>query len=694
MSEDLVVQVRGMDCAHCARTVQQAISGVPGVQSAEVLLSVEKAVVTLDESAPASLEKIRKAVEESGYTVPVSDGESVEDTGKEMSRHVIWLFALIFGVVLLVVVVGEWLNLFDILRDIVPLPVGILLVLLFGYPIFVNVVKAALKRRIVVHTLMAVGAIAALVVGEWVTAILVVFFMRVGDYAERFTTERSRDSLRSLTRMAPRIARVERGDEVLEVKVQEVSIGDIVQVRPGEIIPVDGEVIDGQATINQAAITGESMPVEAAPGSRVFASTIAELGVLRIRSVAVGEDTTFGHVIKMVEEAELHKGDMQRLADKFSGYYLPIVLFIAAVTYVLSQNVLSTVAVLVVACACAIALATPVAILASVGAAAKRGVLIKGGLYIETLDRVNVVLLDKTGTLTLGRPRITDIVCVQDIAEEDLLALAASAEQHSEHPLAGAVLKAADSREISLLPVSDFEAVPGKGVHALVDSRKVTVGSPFFARTSSPQASEARERLESEGKTILVVEVDGNIAGILAAADTEREEVPEALNQLTELGIEHIELLTGDNEKVASLFSSRLGIDYQANLLPEDKIEVVRQYQKKGMVVAMIGDGVNDAPALAQADVGIAMAAVGSDVAVDAAHVALMSDDWRLVPELFRISNRTMRVVRLNLGFTAAYNIIGVSLAAFGILPPILAAAAQSLPDLGILANSTRLIKQ
>ncbi len=692
-SNNLVVPIKGMDCGSCARTVKQAITDVPGVQSVEVLLSVEKAVVTLDTGAPASFETVRKAVESFGYTVLDPGIDAVMDAGKEVSRRVIWLFGLIFSVVILVVVAGEWFNLFEFIRDSVPLPFGAALVLLLGYPVFIKVVRATLKKRIVVHTLMAVGALAALVAGEWVTAVLVVFFMRVGDYAERFTTERSRDSLRSLTRMTPQVARVERNGEVQEIRALDVRIGEVVIVRPGEKIPIDGEVIGGQATINQAAITGESMPVEVGPGTSVFAGTIAELGVLRIRVTAVGGDTTFGRVIKMVEEAEMHRGDMQRLADKFAGYYLPVVAFIAVLTFVLSQDIMSVVAVLVVACACAIALATPVAILASVGAAAKRGVLIKGGKYIEILDRVDVVLLDKTGTLTLGQPMITDVVCVNDLSEEELLTLVVSAEQHSEHPLAEAVRKTATGRGINPVQITEFEAVPGKGVRARVGSKQVVVGNALLARQSS-EATAIGERLRSEGKTILLVEVNGETAGVLAAADTEREEVPEALQALARHGIKHIELLTGDNEQVASILASGLGLCYQADLLPEDKIEIVRQYQARGLTVAMIGDGVNDAPALAQADVGIAMGAAGSDVAVDAAHVALMRDDWRLVPELFGISRRTMQVVRLNLGFTVVYNIVGISLAAFGILPPILAAAAQSLPDLGILANSTRLIRQ
>ncbi|NBC19309.1 MAG: cadmium-translocating P-type ATPase, partial [Bacteroidetes bacterium] len=487
-------------------------------------------------------------------------------------------------------------------------------------------------------------------------------------------------------------ARVEREGRDEEVAVEAVRPGDVVRVRPGERIPVDGTVLGGRATINQAAITGESMPVEATPGTEVFAATIAEGGSLRVEATAVGRDSTFGRVIQMVEEAEAHRGEVQRVADRFSTYYLPVVALIAALTYAFSQDLMATVAVMVVACSCAFALATPVAILASVGAAARRGLLIKGGKYIEALARADVVLLDKTGTLTLGEPRITDVVTLNGLSEDELLSLVASAEAHSEHPLGEAVRRAAEDRRLALKDAEAFEAVPGQGVRARIEGREVVVGSARFAAGAAGAA--AQRHLEEAGKTLLFVDVDGEAAGLLAAADTERDEVPEALEALRQHGLAHIELLTGDNERAAAALATRLGLRYRAELLPEDKIEIVRQYQAEGRTVVMIGDGVNDAPALAQADVGIAMGAAGTDVALEAAHVALMRDDWRLVPELFEITRRTMQVVRLNIGFTALYNVAGLSLAAFGLLPPIFAAAAQSLPDLGIMANSARLIRQ
>jgi Cd2+/Zn2+-exporting ATPase/Cu+-exporting ATPase len=539
---------------------------------------------------------------------------------------------------------------------------------------------------------MTVGVLAALAVGQWATAAVVVFFMRVGDFAEHFTTERGRRAVKDLMALAPQSARVERDGREEEVPVGQVRVGDVVVVRPGETIPVDGEVVAGQATVNQAAITGESMPVEAGVGTAVYAATQATLGSLRVRATRVGADTTFGRVIRLVEEAEASRADVQRMADRFSGWFLPIVGTIAAATFLLSRDPLRTAAVLVVACSCSLALATPIAMLATIGGAAKRGLLIKGGKYVETLARADVLLVDKTGTLTLGRPRLTDVVPWNGLSRDEVLGLTATMERYSEHPLAAAVTNAATERGVALGEPEGFEAVPGQGVRGRVGGHAVAVGNRRLVpgAGSSPEVA----RLEGEGKTVLLVERDGEPVAVLGAADTLRPEVPAALAAVRRLGIKRIELLTGDNERTAAALAAQLGIDYRANLLPEDKIAIVRNYQAKGNTVVMVGDGVNDAPALAQADVGIAMGAAGTDVALEAAHVALMREDWSLVPELFRISRRTMGVVKTNIGFTAAYNVVGLTLAAFGILPPILAAAAQSLPDLGILGNSARLLRQ
>lgn len=686
----LEVPIIGMDCAECTRHVQHAISSLPGVTSVEVFLATEKAVVRLD-ADQVDLPAIRKAVESAGYQVP-EQARRPDAHISEFNRRIQALLALVFILVLGVVVAGEWFGLFERLNDLIPLPIGLAAVLIGGFPVFRNVARATLKRQITSHTLMTVGAAAALIVGEWVTAAIVVVFMRVGDYVERFTTESARRAVKDLTALAPQTARVERDGIEAEVPISEVKEGDLIIVRPGEMIPVDGEVISGRATVDQATITGESMPVEVAPGTHVFAATTARLGSLRVKTLRVGADTTFGRVVRMVEEAEARRAEVQRLADKFSAYYLPIVVGIAALTLLISRNLLATTAVLVVACSCSFALATPIAMLASIGASAKRGLLIKGGKYLEALARAQVVLVDKTGTLTLGQPILTDVVPLNSMSSNEILALVASAERYSEHPLAEAVRAAARARDIPLFEVQDFEVLPGLGVRARVNGVRVAVGNRRFVSKTAPHPIEVS--LESQGKSLLYVTLNDEPAAILAAADALRPDVSVALTELHALDIRQIELLTGDHERSAAELARQLGIDYRANLLPEHKIEIVREYQNKGYIVVMIGDGVNDAPALAQANIGIAMGAAGSDIAIEAAHIALMREDWKLIPEVVRIARRTMRVVKMNLVFTAVYNLVGLTLAATGILPPVLAAAAQSLPDLGILTNSARLLHQ
>jgi Cd2+/Zn2+-exporting ATPase/Cu+-exporting ATPase len=380
------------------------------------------------------------------------------------------------------------------------------------------------------------------------------------------------------------------------------------------------------------------------------------------------------------------------VADKFSAWYLPVVAVVALLTFLLRRDALATAAVLVVACSCSFALATPIAMLATIGAGARRGLLIKGGRYIEALNKIDVLLVDKTGTLTLGRPRIDEAVPLDNLSPDELLRLAASAERYSEHPLAEAARTAARRQKLDLFDPEHFTAVPGVGVVAVLNGQTIMVGSGRMVAAERAKTVEAR--LLNEGKSLLWVSRDGQAIGVLAASDNLREEVPEAFNQLRKAGIRRIELLTGDNERAAAALAEPLGIDFRASLLPEDKIAIVKEYQAKGLRVAMVGDGVNDAPALAQADVGIAMGAGGADVAFEAAHIVLLRDDWMLIPQVFAIARRTMRVVNGNILFTTLYNILGLSLAAFGYLPPILAAAAQSIPDVGILFNSSRLLRK
>ena len=690
--ETLEVPIRGMDCAECTQHVQQAISRLDGIKSVDVLLAAEKAIIQMD-PAKVDMPAIRRAVASAGeYSVPET-GEALAPTHLvDFNRQLMILLAVVFGVVFSIVIAGEWLGLFRILETFIPFPLGVAIVAVGGRPIFVNVVRATLKRQVISHTLMTLGVMAALAVGQWVTAAIVVLFMRVGDYVENFTTESARRAVKELTALAPQTARIEQLGLEIEVPIAKVRVGEMVIVRPGEKIPVDGEVVSGQATLDQAAITGESMPVEVAAGSRVFAATIAKLGSLRVKTLRVGADTTFGRVVRLVEEAEANRADVQRFADKFSAYYLPIVAGIAALTFLISRNPLSTAAVLVVACSCSIALATPVAMLASIGGSAKRGLLIKGGKYLEILARADVLLVDKTGTLTLGQPQITDVIPLNGLSTSEILMLAASAERYSEHPLAEAVRNAARSESIDLLDPGSVESLPGQGIRAEVNGSCVAIGNHRLIPSAS--GLPIAQKLEQKGKTLLFLTRNDELAAILAASDTLRPEVPAAISELRGLGIQRVELLTGDNERTASALARKLGVDYRANLLPENKIDIVKEYQAQGYTVVMVGDGVNDAPALAQANIGIAMGGAGTDIAIEAAHITLMREDWTLVPEVIRVAHRTMRIIKMNLVFTALYNIVGLTLAAFGFLPPVLAAAAQSLPDIGILTNSARLLHQ
>ena len=692
--KEVQLRVKGMNCSGCANNVKSALEQLDEVESVEVFLSAEKAKVQTRTDNP-DIQTFKKAVEDIGYQIPDTTDQSQQENEslKEKAQKSFQLFGLVFGAVLLVVIAGEWLGIFQALTKWVPFWVGAALVLLMGYPVFNQVVVAAKKGLVTPHALMALGAITALAAGEWVTAGIVVFFMRTGDYIESYTTEKARDSLRSLTELAPQTATVLRDGNEKEIPIDQVKKGDQILVRPGGNVPVDGTVIDGQATIDESPITGESMPVEKTEGSTVFASTIAQGGFLTLRAEAIGSNTTFGKIINMVEEAESRKGAVQRYADKFSAWYLPVVASIALLTYLIGGDLMATVAVMVVACACAFALATPVALLASVGSNAKRGVLIKGGKYIEALARADVLLIDKTGTLTFGRPEISDIIPLNGTTEGELLIMAASAEQYSDHPIGKAIVEAAQKRHFSLSKPEKFEEITANGVRASFEDHIVTVGNERLLEDDKQEVSPTISKIKEEGKTAIIIQKDGLPVGILAVQDMERSEAGAAIQNLRQQHtFSAVELLTGDNTETARHLSNKLHIDFRAELLPEDKINIVKEYQSKGQTVVMIGDGVNDAPALAQADVGIAMGTTGTDVAIETADVTLMRDNWNLVPELFTSANKTMSIIKWNFGFTTAYNLVGLSLAAFGILPPVLAAAAQSLPDVGILLNSSRLL--
>lgn len=688
--QTIEVPIKGMDCADCTQHVKHAIARIDGVAQVEVLLASEKAIITMD-PALVKMPLIQKAVTRAGYVVSDPRVKGMQ-TARAAGKNAIMVLSIVIGLVLFVVVLGEGFGLFSRITAKVPFFYGAVIVIVGALPVFIDVIRSALQKQITSRTLMSLGVIAALAVGQWTTAGVVVFMMHIGNFIEGFTTERSRKAVKDLGKLLPAFAHVERGGKELDIPVEGVREGDIVVIRPGETIPVDGQVISGSAAIDQSSVTGEALPVDVATGSRVFAATVSRSGSIRIRTTHTGRSTAFGRVIQLVEEAEARRGDYQRFADKFSGYYLPVVAGIALLTWIISGNALSATAVLVVACSCSIALATPITTLASIGAAARQGIVVKGGKYLELLAAARVVLIDKTGTVTLGKPKITSIMPLNGTDEDRLLTLAASAERYSEHPLAQALRVAAAKRNLPLKEIGEFEALPGLGIKTTIEGHSIRVGNDRLLDIPANRA-QVQEQVKNNG-TQIYVQMDETLIGMLTAEDELREEVPAAIADLRQMGIVTVELLTGDNERSAGEICRRLGITYRANLLPEDKIRIVEEYQAKGHPVIMIGDGINDAPALARADVGIAMGSSGSDIAIETANIGLMREDWNLIPALVRSARKTMRVVRMNLIFTAIYNVIGIGLAALGILPPILAAALQSIPDLGILGNSSRLLRQ
>ncbi len=696
MKQTLELTVPELDCADEAQQVQAALSRLPGVEEVRTAVGARKAVVAYhpDRIQP---DTIREAIRGFGMTVADARGPGPPQR-RSLPELLGWGFVSVVALMSLVGIVGERLGLAEALIDRVPPGLALASVLAGGYPIFRNVARAVRNRRVTSHALMTLGIVGALAIGQYAAAAVIVFFMRLADFIEGYTTERSRQAIKELLKLAPETARVERDGREQEIPAADVARGEVVVVKPGERIPVDGTVLDGRASVDQAAITGESVPVEKRAGDAVFAATICELGALRVRTERVGRDTIFGQILRLVEEAEASKAPVQRFADRFTAYYIPVVIGVAVLTYLIGGNATAAVATVLVACSCAIAMATPVTVLAAVGQAAKRGIVIKGGRFLEALAKVDTVVMDKTGTLTIGRPEVTDVVPLGAGREEELLVLAASVERRSEHPLAAGILRDAERRALVLNEPKEFEVYPGEGVLASVNGASALCGTEkLMARgqIDVPEAVLARVRvLAAEGKSVVLVALGGRLLGMIALADTLRPEVPAALDALRGLGVGRMLLLTGDRREVAAAVARRLGIDFEAEVLPEQKIRSVERLQQAGHVVAMVGDGINDAPALAQADVGIAMGAAGTDAAIEAAHVALMQDDWRVVPEAVRIGRRAFRTIQQNLWFTAAYNVVGMVLAATGWLPPIAAAAAQSLPDVAVMLNSSRLLRQ
>ena len=740
-------QVTGMSCAACSARVEKAVSHVPGVTSCSVSLLTNSMGV----EGSASPQDIIKAVEEAGYGASPKGADSQQSSASQaaeaLADHEIPILKkrLIASVGFLLVLmyfsmghmmwgwpVPQWFEHNHVAMGLLQLLLaGIVMVI--NQKFFISGFKSLWHRSPNMDTLVALGSMASFVWSVYVlfamtgaqvsgdmaavenymmdfyfeSAAMILTLITVGKMLEARSKGKTTDALKSLMKLAPKTAVVIRNGQETTIPVEQVHKGDIFVVRPGENIPVDGVVLEGTSAVNESALTGESIPVDKAAGDMVSAATVNQSGFIRCEASRVGEDTTLSQIIKMVSDAAATKAPIAKIADRVSGIFVPAVITIAVITtivwlltgqtfgYALARGI----SVLVISCPCALGLATPVAIMVGNGMGAKNGILFKTAVSLEETGKVQIVALDKTGTITSGQPEVTDILPAEGFSEEQLLTLAFSLEQKSEHPLAKAVLKKAEERKLHAYEISDFQALPGNGPSGIMNSQTLMGGSMKFisSRVSVPDSlKQQAEHLAEQGKTPLLFASDNKLAGIIAVADVIKEDSPQAVKELQNMGIQVV-MLTGDNEKTARAIGKQAGVDEViAGVLPDGKESVIRSLKEQGKV-AMVGDGINDAPALTRADIGIAIGA-GTDIAIDAADIVLMKSRLSDVPAAIRLSRATLRNIHENLFWAFFYNVIGIPLAAgvwipiFGwTLNPMFGAAAMSLSSFCVVTNALRL---
>jgi P-type Cu+ transporter len=734
VTERITLPVRGMHCAACVNTVESALTSVPGVTDAVVNLATERATVTFDpaRTGPAAF---RDAVAKTGYelgepptgTEATADGEAArEREGRAMRTK------FLVGAVLSVpVLIGSMPEFFPWAAAWLQNP-WVLLALTTPVQFWVGAefhrgFLADLRRRTAgMSTLVSLGTNAAyafsLAVTLWPhtfmalgamtyydTPAVVITLVVLGRWLEARARGRTSAAIRRLIRLAPRQARVVRDGQDVEIPTADVQVGDLVRIRPGERIPVDGVVVDGASTVDESMLTGESVPVEKRASTRVFSGTVNGTGSFVFRAERVGSETTLARIVRLVEEAQGSRAPIQRLADRVAAVFVPIVLGIAGLTFVtwwllgpppaLLFAVTNAVAVLVIACPCAMGLATPTAVMVGTGRGAEHGVLFKNAAALERLGDVDTVVFDKTGTLTRGKPTVTDVISAHGV-DDDVLAVTAAAEQGSEHPLADALVAAAKARGLAIPAVSEFVTVPGQGIDAMTPEGRVLVGNRTLmdARGISVDAFATKAAsLAADGKTVVYVAVGGRLLGLVAVADVLKPEATEVVRGLRAFGLEVV-MLTGDSRPTAEAIARAAGIErVLAEILPDEKAREVKRLQESGRRVAMVGDGINDAPALAQADVGIAMGS-GTDIAIEAADVTLMRGDLRGVVVAIPLARRTVTVIKQNLVWAFGYNVVLIPVAAGVLYPvwglllsPMLAGLAMAFSSVSVVANSLRL---
>ena len=734
--KDYTFKVEGMTCSACANRVERVTQKIEGVELAVVNFATEKLTIKLDADV-ASYGQVKAAVEKAGFQL-VSEEDTIKGEEKkhdEASKLLIrFIISLIFAVPLLIISMGHMVGMplphlidpmmnpfnFGIVQLILTLPV-----VMAGYKFYQVGIKNLIQLSPNMDSLIAIGTLTAffysvfgiykITQGDasyamhlyFESAAVILTLITLGKYLEAVSKGKTSQAIKALMGLAPKTATIERNGRELEVPIEEVVVGDLVLVKPGEKLPVDGEVIEGSTAIDESMLTGESIPVEKTVGSSVIGASINKTGFIKYKATKVGRDTALSQIVKLVEDAQGSKAPIAKMADIISAYFVPIVIGLAilsSVAWLLAGETgvfaLSIfISVLVIACPCALGLATPTAIMVGTGKGAEYGVLIKGGEALETTHKLSTLIFDKTGTITEGKPKVTDIVTT-NLSEEQLLIYAASAEKGSEHPLGEAIVRAAIDRGYQLCELESFNAIPGHGIEVSIQGKQMLLGNKklMIEKTIDVSSlSETSDQLAYDGKTPMYMAIDGQLAGIIAVADTVKESSKKAIETLHQMGIK-VAMITGDNQKTADAIARQVGIDLVlAEVLPADKANEVKKLQETGVKVGMVGDGINDAPALAQADIGIAIGS-GTDVAIESADIVLMKSDLMDVSTAIKLSKATIRNIKENLFWAFAYNVLGIPVAmgllhllGGPLLNPMIAAAAMSLSSVSVLLNALRL---
>ena len=725
--EKLIIKVGGMSCAACSARVERGLRKLPGVRDATVNLPLERAQVFYD-PAVISLEAILNKVLDIGFTAeeikPEALSLSRDETGREEEHKRQRRLLIASALLSLPLGINMMLEIFwghgrvpvlgnPYLQWLLATPVQFYI----GGQFYRDAYHALKTGGANMSVLVALGTSAAYAFSVanlflphgmvyFETSAILITLIILGRMLEAGARGRTSDAIKKLMGLQAKTARILRGDVEIDLPLEEVRVGDRVLVRPGEKIPVDGEILDGSSAVDESMLTGESLPVDKQSGDRVAGGTMNKFGSFTFRATQVGADTALARIIRVVEEAQGSKAPIQRVADRISAYFVPVVVLLAAVTFAcwyfwfdagnLARALTNFTAVLVIACPCALGLATPTSIMVGTGKGAELGILFRGGEHLENTCHLTAVILDKTGTVTAGKPEVTDVLAFDGFEAHEVLRLAAAAEQTSEHPLGQALVAAQRQRqpEAPLAVCTEFRAVAGFGVVALVAGRQVAVGTRQLLLAQQveepPFLEERMTELEEAGKTAMLVALDGRIAGIIAVADAVKPEARQAVQQLNAIGIT-VWMLTGDNPRTARAIAGQAGISQVlARMLPEDKVREVKRLQSEGYIVGMVGDGINDAPALAAADVGMAIG-TGTDVAMEAAAVTLMRGDLRSVSEAILLSRATMNNIRQNLFWALIYNVVGIPVAAAGWLSPIIAGAAMAFSSVSVVSNALRL---